>query len=110
MNETFHPLKIGLIGYNNEQTRYGLKYLAENNSEQVKYITKEELALNDDTVIYALYNEKNAFGVKLDQIILFDDEKWNILEKRKDFIQHILLYTYGHSCVPDEYVVMKCEC
>ena len=107
--EKLYPLKIGLIGYNTKQTQYGMQVLAHENSDKVCCFTKNKVVLEDETEIYAIYNMNNVRGRKFDQLILCDDERWNILEERKTFIEDVLHYITNHSCVPDNFLVMKFE-
>ena len=107
--ETLYPLKIGLIGYNTKQTEYGLRVLAHENNEKVRYFTKDRIVFEDETEIYAIRNIDNVRGKKLDQLILCDDERWHIWTDRKIFIENVLSYIMGHTCVPNEHIVMKFE-
>jgi hypothetical protein len=107
--EVVRPLKIGFIGYNREQTDTGLEQFVKSNKDQVTHFARCEVVLEDGTKIVPIYNEDNVRGKKFDQIILCDDERWNIWEKRKDLIEYVFWYMAGHSCIPEEYIVMKCE-
>lgn len=110
--EEIRPLKLGLIGYNREQTFEGMKYLAKNNAENVERFSKTGhlIKMKDGTKIFALTDEYFIRGHRLDQIILFDDSRWDIVHKQSDFICHIIDYCInGYSCVPDEFVVLKYE-
>ena len=109
MAEDIRPLMIGLIGYNMEQTEYGLWVLSNENSDQVDCVERHRIKFNDGTEIRAIYNENSACGRRFDQIILFDDEKWNIYEKRRDLIEYVFWHMANYSCVPEEYIVMKLE-
>ena len=107
--ETLYPLKIGLIGYNTKQTEYGLRVLAHENSEKVRYFTKDKIIFEDETEIHAIHNIDNVRGRKFDQLILCDDERWCIWKERRILIENVLSYIMGHTCVPDEHIVMNLE-
>lgn len=49
-------------------------------------------------------------GHDLDQLILFDDERWMIKQKRCNFIKQIIdRCINGYSCVPEEFQIIKYE-
>lgn len=109
--EVIRPLQIGLIAYNRQQAEEGLRVIAENNEEQVKYLDNNKLVLQDDTTIYVLYDSPYQLrGRRFDQLVLFDDNRWNVLDTKRDFIVKILKeYIFPWSCVPVDYIVMQYE-
>lgn len=107
--EKIHPLKIGLIGYNREQTLHELLMLYKENFEQIIRVEEHRVEFKDGTEIRAIYNENDTRGIRFDQVILCDDERWNIWEERKNIIDNVLWDIAGYSCVPEEYIIMKCE-
>ena len=80
--EKITPLRIGFIGYNSQLTRDGLRQLVKNNEEDVEIFKYRQsyIRLKDGTEIVGLYENKvdGLRGHRLDQIILFDDERWMI--------------------------------
>lgn len=107
---------IAILGYNNDLTRYGLRQLAENNKEQVEKlkwganVNNCELFLKDGTRIRAIgYGEHWLHGYKFDQLILFDDDRWNIEIHKKDEIRMIMACTMYMSNVPEEHQILYYE-
>lgn len=107
--EKLYPLKIGLIGYNRQQTQHGMRVFAYENRDKVCYFTKNKIILEDETEIHAIYNMNDVRNKMFDQLILCDDERWNVLEERKAFIEDVLRYITSYSCVPYDFLVMKFE-
>ena len=105
---------LALLGYTTELSREGLKQLAENNKEQVdkfKYNSYDcELYLKDGTKIRAIgYGERWLHGYKFDQLILFDDDRWNIETDKSEEIRMIKACTMYASYVPEEFQILKYE-
>lgn len=110
--EKIRPLRLGLIGYNTTLTLSGMRDFAENNKEKVDFFdtNKRHLRLKDGTEIYVLLeNEINLRGYDLDQLILYDDNRWEIKSHRCNFIMWILENLMYRSCVPDEFKILKYE-
>ena len=81
---------------------------AENNKEDVEIFNCRQscIRLKDGAEIFGLY--ENGVGDlrsrRLDQLILFDDERWIIKFKRYEFINRIIERCLnGYSCVPEEF-------
>ncbi len=110
--EEVQPLRLGFIGYNSNLTLYGMKEFAENNKETVDYFSgdKRYIRLKDGTHIFALLEHHvNPRGYDLDQLILFDDNRWEIKYKRCKSIRIILNELMCRSCVPDEFKILEYE-
>ena len=112
--EQIVPLKLGFIGYNSRLTQDGLIKFAENNKEDIAICNYRQsyIRLKDGTEIFDLY--ENGVGDlrsrRLDQLILFDDERWIIKFKRYEFINRIIERCLnGYSCVPEEFQILKYE-
>ena len=112
--EEYNPLTIGLMGYNTQQTYYGMQLFENNNREQIKSHGSNglDIILNDETRIIPISPSLNfnlyLRGRRLDQLILFDDERWNIEIKHSDLIKKILhQYILSYTCVPDDYIIMR---
>lgn len=109
--EQIVPLKIGFIGYNSQLAQDGLRQFVENNEDDVEiFIYKQSyIRLKDGTEIFGLY-ENSQKGNRLDQIILFDDDRWLIKSKRYHFIHFIFEHFINYySCVPEEYQILEYE-
>lgn len=112
--EQIVPLKLGFIGYNLRLTQDGLIKFAENNKEDIAICNHRQnyIRLKDGTEIFGLY--ENGVGDlksrRLDQLILFDDNRWEIKWKRFEFIQRIIeRYINVYSCVPEEFQILEYE-
>lgn len=108
------PLKIGFIGYNSQLTQDGLIQFAENNKEDVEIFEYRQsyIRLKDGTEIFGLYENRveNLRSRRLNQLILFDDERWIIKQDRRDFIKRIVSRCIDwYSCVPEEYQILEYE-
>lgn len=112
--EQIVPLRIGFIGYNSQLTQDGLRQFVENNEEDVEIFKYRQsyIRLKDGTEIVGLYENRvdGLRGHRLDQLILFDDERWEIKWDRYDFIRRIIERCIeGYSCVPEEFQILKYE-
>ena len=112
--EQIVSLKIGFIGYNSQLTQDGLRQFTENNEEDVEIFKyrKSYIRLKDGTEIVGLYeNRRDGLrGHRLDQIILFDDERWMIKLRRCEFIKQIIERCLNkYSCVPEEFQILEYE-
>lgn len=112
--ERIVPLKLGFIGYNSRLTQDGLMKFAENNKEDVEIVNYRQsyIRLKDGTEIFGLY--ENSIGDlrsrRLDQLILFDDNRWEIKWKRYDFIQRTIERCISwYSCVPEGFQILEYE-
>ena len=112
--ERIEPLKIGFIGYNSQLTQDGLRKFANNNEEDVAIFKKRTsyIRLKDGTEIIGLYENRvdGLRGNGLDQLILFDDERWMIKINRHNFIKEIIAKCMSwYSCVPEEFQILEYE-
>lgn len=111
--EPFQYFDIAFIGYNSKLTGYGLRQFSENNREQVRAVYFDSLViiLKDGTRIKGLrgIDERNLNGYRFDQLILFDDERWEIEWHREEDIRIIKALTMQLSNVPEEFQVLKYE-
>lgn len=110
--EAIQPLRLGFIGYNSNLTLYGMREFVENNKENVDYFSgnKRYIRLKDGTCIFALLESNiNIRGYDLDQLILFDDDRWEIKKKKCNFICWILENLMYRSCVPEEFQILEYE-
>jgi len=87
--------KIGVLGYDYPLTLKALQEIAENDMDsKPRHIRQTEVTMEDDTIYFALSGSLKAImektrGMKLDQIIIVDDFRWNIYQKRYDEIQFL---------------------
>lgn len=107
---------IGFLGYTSELSIKGLRQFAENNKDEIRNVRNSnidcELYLKDGTIIRAItYSERFLHGYKFDQLILFDDNRWNIGRERYqwEMIDKIRTYSMALSYVPDECQILYYE-
>ena len=108
--EQIIPLKIGFIGYNSQLTQDGLRKFVKNNEEDVEIFKYKQsyIRLKDGTEIFGLYENRQNKGCRLDQLIIFDDERWLIKSERYDFIHFIMqCFVNQYSCVPEEFQILE---
>lgn len=107
-------LKIGFMAYNTKLTRDLFKWFCRNNEEEItkydiqKY--KAEAIFRDGTKVFAILSapyEPFWRGVRTDQLILCDDERWDIYHERHNDIYNLKEYNMNTSNVPDEYQILE---
>ncbi len=85
---------------------------AENNKEDVEIFKYKQsyMRLKDGTEIFGLYENRPNKGRMLDQLILFDDDRWLIKLEKHDFIHLIMQYFISqYSCVHKEFQILEYE-
>ncbi len=107
------PLRLALLGYNQNTTEQGLRYFINNNIEQVEGVSwmNREIRLKDGSTIKGLtsVDEMGLRGRKFDQLILFDDDRWEIEWHRSEDIRIIKALTMYVSIIPEEFQVIRYE-
>ena len=112
IEENIRPLTIGLIGYNKNTTHKGMVEILKNNINDIKYVSRDCLyiSLKDETQIIPIFENGNMHrGRKFDQLILFDDKRWEIKTHKMEQIDLFVSYYMNYSCVPDEYKIIEFE-
>lgn len=113
MGVQFLPLRLGLLGYSRHTTEDGLRYFINNNIEQVDGMTwcDKKIYLKDGSFIKGItsVNECNLYGLRLDQLILFDDDRWKIKWYREEDIRIIKALTMYCSVIPEEFQIIEYE-
>lgn len=110
--EPFEYFDIAFLGYNNKLTKYGLGQFLRNNAEQILKADMATLTayFKDGTTIKGLIGiDDRLRGFRFDQLILFDDERWEIEWHRAEDIRIIKALTMQLSNVPKEFQVLKYE-
>lgn len=64
--------------------------------------------MQDNTKYFIIHNETSFRGIKIDQLIIVDDYRWNVYKKKKDLIRFAKV-CLACSCVPDEFLVLEYE-
>lgn len=111
--EPFEKFDIALLGYNVKLTRYGIRQFVDNNIEQVtQFDTSRNIVyLKDGTTIegIAFTNDRNLRGYRFDQLILFDDYRWEVEWAREEEIRIIRELTMQLTNVPEDFQILKYE-
>ena len=111
--EPFEHFDIAFLGFNNKLTRVGFREFIENNREQVLRAEKGALTayLKDGTRIKGITNTNlsTLSGHKFDQLILSDDERWEIEWVRLHVICKIAEHTMDCSNIPKEFQILRYE-
>ena len=107
------PLRLALLGYDQNTTEQGLRYFINNNIKQVEGMTwaNKEIRLKDGSTIKGItsVDEMSLRGKRFDQLILFDDDRWKIEWDREEDIRIIKAHTMYVSVVPEEFQIIKYE-
>lgn len=111
--EPFKYFDIVFLGYNAKLTNYGFRQILENNREQVSRVDLGKLRaiLKDGTRLQAIpiVDERFLYGYRFDQLILFDDDRWEIKWHREEDINIIKALTMMSSNVPEEFQILRYE-
>lgn len=107
-------LNLAILGYTTKLSYKGLAQLARNNAEQVLKcdIRQGYLILKDGTNIKALnYGDidQQMRGTFIDQLILFDDDRWDIGWDKAKEIDEILTCMSYRSRVPEDFRFIQYE-
>lgn len=104
---------MALLGYNQKTTELGLKYFVRNNAEQVEDVDwfGKKIRLKDGSTIRGIISvdELCLHGKRFDQLILFDDNRWEIEWHRSEDIRTIKALTMYVSVIPEEFQIIKYE-
>lgn len=107
------PLRLGLLGYNRHTTEDGLRYFINNNINQIEGTSwvSRTIYLKDGSYIRGITSaeETSLRGLRFDQIILFDDERWHIKFDRAEDIRILKALTLYTSVIPEEFQVIEYE-
>lgn len=113
VEEKRKDIRIAFLGYNNKLTQSGLRQFVDNNIEQViQFDTRRNLVyLRDGTFIKAFTSTdmQSLMGYRFDQLILFDDDRWEIWCQRLDDIVNIRKYTMMMSNIPEKFQILEYE-
>jgi len=107
------PFNIAILGYNSKLSVEGLNQIIENNREQLSRVSsfRQRVMLKDNTTLEAIVRvDYNALeGKNIDQLILFDDNRWEIEWSRSRDIELIQAMAMQRSIVPEEFQILKYE-
>lgn len=108
----FKYFDLVFLGYNAKLTRYGFEQFLKNNEEQIRKVDMRNLIafFKDGTQIKGLLSADDRIrGYRFDQLILFDDERWEIEWHRAEDIRIIKALTMQQSNVPEKFQILKYE-
>lgn len=100
------------MGYNSEITKSMFKWFCENNKEEIKLCRNRGSDLfvifKDGSEVIGITSSVNYMrGYKFDQLILCDDERWEIYWKRRSDINGLMDFTMNITNVPEEYQILE---
>lgn len=111
--EPFEHFDLVLLGYNVKLTRIGIRQFVDNNIEQVtQFDTSRNIVyLKDGTTVKGMTfaNDWSLRGYRFDQLILFDDDRWEICFAKAEEIRIIKALTMQRSNVPEGFQILKYE-
>ena len=91
----------------------GLRYFINNNMEQIEGVNwiGKEIRLKDGSTIKGIISADELYlqGKRFDQLILFDDNRWEIEWYRSEDIRIIKALTMYISVIPEEFQIIKYE-
>lgn len=104
-------LVIGFMGYNLKLTNDLFKWFCNNNKEEIieyRFGNYNQFAkFNDGTRVIPIYSAQSQRGLKIDQLIICDDERWEIYSKRYDDISLLRFTSMCITNVPDEFQILE---
>jgi len=102
-------LNIAVVAFNYRLSCEALRILA-NNDEDAEPISiqKDNIIMSDKTKYKAFSTYNHVRGHYIDQIIIVDDCRWEVLVQQYELIEDIK-YRMTHSCVPKEFQIQKYE-
>lgn len=104
-------LTIGFMGYNQKLTNSLFKWFCENNKEELVQCRfggwNPTVVFKDGTQIIPIFSPSQQRGLKLDQLILCDDDRWNIYSNRFSDIEIIRLCNMSITNVPEEFQILE---
>ncbi len=104
-------LKIGVLGWDSHLSQVALKQVVLNDKTTTpKKIYKDKVITEDESLYMIVPQEIDKLrGLRFDQLILVDDERWQLLDKHYYLIKDFENYVISTSCVPDEFKIQKYE-
>lgn len=110
--EIIMPLHIGVIGYNRRIVNAAIQIMIKQTNEEIRarhgfghiVITTNDITYRNITGL----DDNQISGLCFDQVIIVDDERWNVLHNQREIIE-ASVYRLRHSCVPEDYQIQKLE-
>ena len=82
--------------------------LSDQNSKH-KTMSRYNAFMEDGTKYLFMPNLTELYGITIDQLIIVDDFRWNILYDKCKIIKAITMSIRSYSCVPEQYQIQKYE-
>jgi hypothetical protein len=99
------------MGYNPKLTGNLFKWFCENNKEEIeacRHGSWNSIAIfKDGTKVTTINSTSHIRGERFDQLILCDDERWEIYGKRYDDISLLRFNCMFITNVPDEFQILE---
>lgn len=102
-------LNIAVVGYNFELSCKAIRIIAENDNCKINKITKDSIFMEDGTKYKAFPTYNHARGHIVDQIIIVDDNRWEVYQKQYELIDWLKYRLGCVSCVPEEFQILEFE-
>ena len=105
-------IEIAFLGYNAKLTDTFFREFVENNNDEIEKVTMREYGdsvafFKDGTVVRTFSTLSHCRrGYKIDQILLCDDYRKEIYQKRGDDIRFIQDYCMYITCIPEEFQII----
>ena len=100
-----YKLLIAVVGYDYIESCKAARLLAEKDISEIKSIKNKGTILMQDGTIYKCFSTPDFIaGHKIDQLIIVDDERFNVTEKQRETIKYIDCAMIT-SCVPNKYMI-----
>lgn len=103
-------LSIAVVAYNFELSCRAIRILADNDlNSKPKIIRRDEIIMEDDVKYKAFPTYNHARGHCIDQIIIVDDNRWEVYQQQYELIDWLKYRLDCTSCVPEEFQILKYE-
>lgn len=105
-------LNIAVVGYNYELSCEAIRLLADNdvnNNINTVICRKDLIEMNDRTRYKAFPTYNHARENIIDQVIIVDDNRWNVYQQQFELINWLKYRMECTSCVPEEFQIQKYE-
>lgn len=97
-----------MIGYNHEQEMQALKEIVRMENYACRAINTNRIITLDGTKYFTISDKLLSCGIELDQLIIADDNRWNVYQEKRSLIKQAKLRLFK-SCVPDDFLIIELE-
>ena len=104
-----NSLTIGVVAYNYKLSCNAIKELAHNDETSTpRKLSMGYCEMQDGTIYKCFSTEEKTRGLRIDQIILVDDDRWEVDWQQFELIDSLKHRMYM-SYVPDEFQIQRYE-